>query len=161
LFADVLELVGDHPGFEVRVDKPAEVVIHTPKTPLQLVLRNLISNAMKHHDRAEGRINVFVDCNDGPLLEFRVQDDGPGIPEEFQDKIFQMFQALKPRDRVEGTGMGLALCRKLVLAHGGRLWVESSNGSRGTTFGFTWPTSWQPNPDGAMNPEQEPSADNS
>jgi signal transduction histidine kinase len=67
-----------------------------------------------------------------------VKDDGPGIPEQFHEQIFKMFQTLRPRDQVEGSGMGLALVRKHVDLRGGRLTVDSGEG-RGSTFRFTWP----------------------
>jgi len=105
--------------------------------PLQQILMNLISNAIKHHDKAQGCIEVSVeDCADRYV--FAVQDDGPGIAARFHDQIFKMFQTLRPRDQVEGSGMGLAMVRKHVELHGGTIGVESGQG-RGSIFRFTWP----------------------
>ena len=74
----------------------------------------------------------------GDCCEFSVSDDGPGIPRAFHDTVFQMFETLKRRDVVEGSGMGLALVKKIIETAGGRVWIEPSDG-RGTTVRFTWP----------------------
>lgn len=109
------------------------------RIPLEQVLRNLMSNAIKHHDQETGQITIDVDEHND-LLEFRVTDDGPGIPPRYHEKIFAMFQTLRPRDEVEGSGMGLALVKKVVEHHGGTISVESDPEiGRGTTFRFTWP----------------------
>ena len=112
-------------------------IFFTAKAPLELVLRNLINNAIKHHDLANGRIRITA-IDRGERVEFRVSDDGPGIPPEFHGRIFEMFQTLKPRDAVEGSGMGLAIVLKTVEFFGGQMRVESSTSTRGTTFVFTW-----------------------
>jgi signal transduction histidine kinase len=67
-----------------------------------------------------------------------VIDDGPGIPEEYRESIFEMFKTLKPRDEVEGSGMGLALVRKIVGRMGGRCGVDPA-AKRGSHFWFDWP----------------------
>jgi len=111
--------------------------IQVRRMPLQQVLVNLVSNALKHHDKREGCIEVSVEDR-GTRLEFAVRDDGPGIPAEFHEQIFKMFQTLKPRDQVEGSGMGLAMVRKYVELAGGKIALESAEG-QGSTFRFTWP----------------------
>lgn len=125
---------------------PAELTVHVTgdappiraaRVPLELVLRNLLANAAKHHDRPDGRVDVSIEA-DGEVLRIAVADDGPGIAPEYHERIFAMFQTLKPRDEVEGSGMGLAVVRKMAEAHGGRVRVESAG--RGATFTVTWPT---------------------
>ncbi len=74
----------------------------------------------------------------GAHFAFALKDDGPGIPPRHHEQIFEMFQTLKPRDRVEGSGMGLAMVRKNIEVFGGTLHLDSSEG-RGSTFRFTWP----------------------
>jgi len=133
---DVLRLVTPPQGFAVSYPTPLPVV-RTQKVPLETVLRNLISNAIKHHDRSDGQVAVAVQ-DLGEWLAFSVQDDGPGIAPEFHERIFEVFQTLKPHDQVEGSGMGLAIVKKLVESRGGTITVESCIG-QGATFHFTWP----------------------
>jgi len=72
-------------------------------------------------------------------FEFEVKDNGPGVPIEHQQRVFAMFQTLKPRDEIEGSGIGLALVKKAVESAGGTVTLES-DGQHGCTFRFTWPT---------------------
>ena len=138
LVRSVVELLNPPPGFVVNVaDGMPSLTTH--KTPLELVFRNLIDNAIKHHDRAEGRIEVSAAAL-GRLVEFTIGDDGPGIPPEYHERIFRMFQTLKPRDEVEGSGIGLAVVKKVVERQGGQVTLES-RGGRGAVFRFTWPNS--------------------
>ena len=74
----------------------------------------------------------------GEVAEFRVSDDGPGIPPQFHDRVFEIFQTLRSRDEVDSSGIGLSIVKKEVENHGGRIWIESAPPARGTTFVFTW-----------------------
>lgn len=133
---DLAALLGPPPTFRVEAG-PGLPVFETARSPLELVLRNLIGNAIKHHDRADGRVTVSArETADG--FEFAVADDGPGIPEDQREKVFAMFHTLRSRDEVEGTGIGLSLVRRLVERFGGRVWVDSE-AARGACFRFTWP----------------------
>ena len=136
LLDDIVRLVTPSQGFAVSIP-PVLPVLITSKVPLETVLRNLIHNAIKHHDRSDGQVQVTVQ-DLGDFYEFSVSDDGPGIPPKFHERIFQIFQTLKPRDQVEGSGMGLAIVKKAVEHYGGTVSV-TSDGQRGTTFAFTWP----------------------
>ncbi|MCB0085279.1 MAG: ATP-binding protein, partial [Caldilineaceae bacterium] len=107
------------------------------RIPLELTLRNLIGNAVKHHHRAEGKIKVTAK-DQGEFIEFTISDDGPGIAQEYHDRIFGMFQTLRSRDEVEGSGLGLAIVKKTIESRGGIIAVESQLG-KGATFRFTWP----------------------
>lgn len=133
---DVIELLAPSPGFTVMCEGPIET-IRTNRAPLYMVFENLIANGLKHHDRPEGRIVVSMKKANG-IAEFRVRDDGPGILPRFHDKIFVIFQTLASRDDVESSGIGLALVKKKVERHGGKIWVESAPPIRGSTFVFTW-----------------------
>lgn len=124
-------------SFKVTIIDPMPVLF-SPKTPLEQVFGNLISNASKHHDRASGTITVSA-RDKGDSYEFIVSDDGPGIPPEFHERVFEMFQTLQPRDKVDGSGMGMAIIKKLVEWRGGRVWIESVQGVRGTAIHFLWP----------------------
>jgi PAS domain S-box-containing protein len=133
---DVLVMLPRPEGFEVNVG-PGFAAIRVARMPLQQILMNLIGNAIKHHDKTTGRIEVTV-ADHGAHHAFAVKDDGPGIPTQFHGKIFKMFQTLKPRDQVEGSGMGLAIVRKQVELSGGSLSLQSSEGN-GSSFHFTLP----------------------
>lgn len=136
LIEDILSLLSPPPTFTIDV-APEFAAIHITRMPLQQVLYNLINNAIKHHDRDNGRITLKVERIPGQL-RFTVEDDGAGIPPEYQKKIFEMFSTLKPRDEVEGSGMGLAIVKKTVEYFGGKIEVSSGK-ERGAIFTFTWP----------------------
>ncbi len=108
------------------------------KIPLQQVLLNLIGNAIKHHDKEKGEITVSVEDADREIYKFIIKDDGPGIQKKFHEKVFEMFQTLQSRDKVEGSGMGLALVKKIVNSRGGEVYIQSGN-ECGTEVIFTWP----------------------
>lgn len=136
LVLDVVQLLAppEHIAVEIVGSLPT---IDTFRTPLEQVLRNLIGNAVKHHPGPAGRI--AVSCEDrGEHLVFSIEDDGEGIPEEYAARVFEMFQTLKPRDRVEGSGMGLAIVSRIVAWQDGRVWFESGADGRGTVFKFEW-----------------------
>jgi signal transduction histidine kinase len=116
----------------VQVDLP--VIVAEP-TPLRQVFQNLIGNAIKHG--GEG-VQIDIEAKDaGAFWEFSVTDNGPGVPAEFHERIWGIFQTLEARDRVEGTGIGLSLVKKLVEAQGGEVGITSSAGS-GARFWFLW-----------------------
>ncbi len=123
-----------------RIDvQCAAGAVLTWREPLAQVLRQLIDNAIKHNDHQPAQIEI--DCRlQRRSLQVRVIDDGPGIEPRYHKSIFHMFQTLQSRDRVEGSGMGLAIARKLVQSYGGRLIVESDPAKgRGSIFLVTWP----------------------
>ncbi|MDT0631088.1 PAS domain S-box protein [Rubrivirga litoralis] len=147
LTRDVVELVAPPGGFDVRLEG-AFPVVWTARAPLALVLRNLVGNAIKHHDRPDGRVTVSARTLGGGgagWAEFTVEDDGPGIAPEYRDRVFGLFQTLRPRDEVEGSGMGLAIVKKTVESRGGRIVVEAADGG-GARFRFTWPLTAIPHP---------------
>lgn len=128
---------------EARIDQPEILpeIVGDP-TLLTMLWQNLVGNALKfrHPDRAP---HVTVTCDPDPenpgMWRVAVADNGIGIPEEFTDKVFVIFQRLHSRDAYGGTGIGLALCKKIVEHHGGRIWIESRVGE-GTRFCFTLPS---------------------
>jgi len=136
LIDDLIAMIAPPDGFEVRTG-PGFADIRVCRMPLQHVLMNLIGNAIKHHDKKTGCIEVTVE-DSGDFYAFAVKDDGPGIPAQFHEQIFKMFQTLKPKDQVEGSGMGLALVKKYVELYGGKVSLESEEG-KGSAFRFTWP----------------------
>ena len=124
------------PGFVLEKDASLQAV-QVRQIPLEQVLQNLIGNAIKHHDRPIGHIAIGV-AEIHNRLQFSVTDDGPGIPEAYRESVFEMFSTLKPRDEMEGSGMGLALVRKLVRRFGGNCGVDAHTG-RGARVWFDWP----------------------
>lgn len=131
LIREVIEALEVPSGF--RIDVPTVLPRARGVTRLfQRVIQNLLSNAIKHHDRPHGSISVS--CTVGNQLEFSVVDDGPGVPPRYTEEIFGMFKRLSPG----GAGVGLALARRIVADHAGRIWVEPAE-PRGSKFTFTWP----------------------
>jgi PAS domain S-box-containing protein len=111
--------------------------IRAHESSIVQVFQNLISNAIKY--RGEGPLRIHVDAerhSDGWL--FSVSDNGIGIAPEYQERIFGVFKRLHGRE-IAGTGIGLAICRRMVEKYGGRIWVESPGEGKGSTFRFTIP----------------------
>jgi light-regulated signal transduction histidine kinase (bacteriophytochrome) len=126
------------PPDTVRVEATTPLpVLWGERTALQQVLLNLLGNAIKHGIGTDTRIEVRAAEQDDHW-QVTVQDNGPGVASQYHERIWGMFQTLQSRDRVEGTGIGLAVVRKIIQAHGGRTWVESEPGN-GAAFHFTWP----------------------
>lgn len=123
-------------GIVIEADPSLPTVVARRGLLLQ-VLHNLVGNAVKHHDGPPGLVRVGAGETE-EAWSFWVEDDGPGIDPQFHDRVFGMFRTLRRRDEVEGSGMGLALVRKIVEQEGGRIVIASGAG-RGTCFRFTWP----------------------
>jgi chemotaxis family two-component system sensor kinase Cph1 len=101
---------------------------------LQLVFHELLDNTLKFHNSAPPRIHVWATRQERSWC-FAVRDNGIGIDPQFYGKLFGFFKRLHHR-RYEGTGMGLAICKKIVERHGGKIWIEPTPGG-GTTLFFT------------------------
>jgi signal transduction histidine kinase len=111
--------------------------VYGSAVPLTHLFQNLISNALKYRSDRVPEITVSA-VEDGPFWRFSVRDNGIGIPAEFRTQIFGIFKRLHDRTSYPGTGIGLAICQKIVERYGGRIWVESEVGG-GSTFFFTLP----------------------
>ena len=138
LVREVIELLA--PPAEVTIDvAPQMPAFEAERVPLQQVFMNLIGNALKYACAERSDVVVTVDSRDlGEAFEFAISDNGPGIAPEYHERIWGIFQTLASRDKVEGTGIGLSVVKKIVESRGGRASLESSPG-QGTTFRFTWP----------------------
>ncbi len=131
-------------NLKVAIEESGATVIHEPlptvtADPVQLsqVFQNLIGNAIKFRSARPPRVETRAERQDGQWV-FMVRDNGIGIDSKFFDRIFNIFQRLHTRQEYPGTGMGLAICKKIIERHGGRIWVESRAGE-GSSFFFTLP----------------------
>ncbi|WP_160114529.1 YfiR/HmsC family protein [Aquimarina sp. AU474] len=120
-------------------------VVKGSEIELRLLLQNLISNGIKFRESdVEPKIDIscvkITDISEGPkeYWKFAVKDNGIGIPDEHRERIFAIFQRLHSREKFQGTGIGLAHCKKIVESHGGKIWLTSEFG-KGSTFYFTIP----------------------
>jgi PAS domain S-box-containing protein len=138
IFARIIDILDPPSHIQVRVEGELSMIVKA-SAQLEQVLRNLINNAIKHHDKEKGEV-VLSGKRVGDSVELVVRDDGPGILPQFHGKIFQLFQTLKRRDEVEGSGMGLALVKKLVEQQDSCITVHSQGDGTGAEFRFRWPT---------------------
>jgi PAS domain S-box-containing protein len=137
IFDRIIEVLSPPAHIQVRIEGELPVMV-TASAQLEQVLRNLINNAVKFHDKQSGEI-VLSAKRVGDFMEFVVCDDGPGILPQFHERIFQLFQTLKRRGEVESTGMGLAIVKKLVEQQNCCITVQSEGDGTGTQFRFQWP----------------------
>jgi light-regulated signal transduction histidine kinase (bacteriophytochrome) len=135
-------------NLRVAVEESRAVVTHdslpttmADRRQLGQLFQNLISNAIKFHGEEPPRVYVSAERRTGEWL-FSVRDNGIGVDPQYADRIFVIFQRLHNREEYPGTGIGLAICKKIVERHGGRIWVASQTGE-GTTFYFTLPMAGQ------------------
>lgn len=136
LIKGILDMLSPPPQFAITVaDKMP--VIEAEKIALEQVFSNLISNAIKYNKNPEPTISISC-ADEGNFYKFGVTDNGAGIEPEYHEKIFVIFQTLEARDKVESTGVGLAIVKKIIEEKGGHVWVESEKG-KGAAFYFTWP----------------------
>ena len=135
LVDDALGLVAVPDSFTVTVDVDVAPFVGSP-TPLETVVRNLLANAVKHHDRADGALVVRARAV-GQACRIEVIDNGPGIPVADHARVFRLFQTANARPSEHG-GLGLAVCRRLCDAHGATIEIDVAPG-RGSTFIVDWP----------------------
>ena len=122
---------------KIRVAESLPVIKNAEKQRIYQIFSNLLSNALKYNDKSVPEIEVG--CRDmGKHYLFYVRDNGIGFDMRYHDKIFEIFQRLHREDEYRGTGVGLAMVKKIVETYGGRIWAESEPG-RGSTFYFTLP----------------------
>jgi len=136
MLRETIDLLNPPAHIKVNVEAGMPVML-TKKPLLQQVFINLISNAIKYNDKAEGWVNVNVK-DIGNYYRFSVEDNGMGIDQAYHEKVFEIFQTLTSRDKVEGTGIGLSIIKKTVEDMGGVVVLKSEE-KKGAKFIFTWP----------------------
>ncbi len=125
----------DNEGGQVTRDRLPSVV--GDRSQLSQLLQNLIDNAVKYRGNDPPRVHVSAE-RDGQEWTFAVRDNGIGIDAKFHEQVFEVFRRLHTEKEYPGTGIGLAICRRIVQRHGGQMWLESAPG-KGSTFYFTIP----------------------
>ncbi len=135
LLKDIIESLAIPAHYSINIPDNLPY-LKTEKIALEQVFSNLISNAIKYNNSPEPRLEIEHKTIENQH-QFCVKDNGPGIESEFFDKIFVIFQTLQSRDKVESTGVGLAIVKKIIDEKGGKVWVESEKG-HGAGFYFTW-----------------------
>jgi hypothetical protein len=122
-----------------RITHESVPVVEADATQLVQLFQNLIANAIKFCSALPPQIHISAEKED-PYWVFSIRDNGIGLDPEFADRIFAIFQRLHSRKDYPGTGIGLAICKRIVERHGGTIWVTSAPGE-GSTFCFTLPAS--------------------
>ncbi len=139
LLRDIVRGIEVPPEFAIAFAPDLPTIV-TNATALEQVLANLIGNAVKHHHRRDGNVEITLDFPSADLCRFAVIDDGPGIPPEYHQKMFEIFKTFSKVTTADSTGIGLAIVKKIVELQGGTITFDSVV-DRGTNFGFTWPLS--------------------
>jgi PAS domain S-box-containing protein len=132
----VLETLSPSKKFQIKYPDNLPV-LYANKYLLQQIFLNLISNAIKYNDKEWGKIDITFEEHPEYFIFF-VQDNGPGIEEKYHEQIFEVFKKLQSTKKVEGSGLGLNIVKKIVAMIGGKVGVLSEK-DKGTTFYFTWP----------------------
>jgi len=140
LLIEMIKHIAPPPHIEIKVQAGLPTIVGE-KLKIFQVFQNLLDNAIKYNDKSHGVIEISCREHESSW-EFSVKDNGPGIPRHYQEKIFQLFQTLAPKDQSDSTGIGLSLIEKIVDNWGGRIRIESEPGC-GCNFLFTIPKTAQ------------------
>jgi chemotaxis family two-component system sensor kinase Cph1 len=133
--SDLQVAAGEHNAVIIKDPLPS---IYADQEQITKMFQNLLGNAIKFHKPGViPKVHVSAEQDKNTWI-FSVSDNGIGISQEYDDRIFKIFQRLHTRDEYPGTGIGLAICKRIAEQHGGTIWTESVCGS-GSTFYFTIP----------------------
>ena len=138
----ILDQIQVPTGFRILRDIRAPT-IRMGETDVLTLVSSLVSNAIKHHDRDTGTIRIATKEVDGRQV-LTIADDGPGIPRKYHEKVFEVMTTLKPRDQVEGSGMGLANVRKIAQIYGATIAWRPVAGDRGCRIDISFPVQKPP-----------------
>lgn len=136
MLSQIVDSIVPMEGFEVIIDDNLPVIV-SELILLQQVFSNLISNAVKYNDKPFGKIGCHYKSISG-FHQFSIKDNGPGIAEEYHNKVFKVFQTIEARDVKESTGIGLSIVKKIIEEIGGTIHIESQQ-NKGCSFIFTVP----------------------
>jgi signal transduction histidine kinase len=136
LVSDIIDSLAVPDNISITIENELPT-IELGQTQTIQIFQNLLSNAVKYMDKPQGCITIGCVEEDG-FWKFTIADNGPGIEEQYFEKIFKMFQTLSPRDEFESTGVGLTVVKKIIERCSGKIWVESEVG-QGSKFLFTLP----------------------
>lgn len=134
LLLEILDAIMPPDSFEISIQKQLPYLF-AEKVRMAQIFQNLINNAIKFNDKPKGTISIGCEPT-STHWQFFVSDNGPGINEVYQEKVFELFQTLESKDINESTGIGLSLVKKIVEDYGGQIWFKSTV-AKGTTFYFT------------------------
>jgi two-component system, LuxR family, sensor kinase FixL len=125
--------------FSIQIESDI-IGIYADQTQVIQIFTNLLSNAIKHNDKPQGKVRITArECETNKAwIEILVADNGPGIPMQYREKVFQVFQTLQARDKAENTGVGLAIVKKIIEKRGGKIEILDLD-VIGTTFKILWP----------------------
>ncbi|MFH2000544.1 MAG: hybrid sensor histidine kinase/response regulator [Planctomycetota bacterium] len=143
LVQSIIDMTDRPPDFTITLASSMPT-LRTAAAPLQQVLTNLISNAVRHHHKSRGRVEISYAETEG-FHQFSVSDDGPGIPHAYHEKVFDLLRTLRSRDEMNSSGIGLAIVKKLVESAGGWVEVRSVEGE-GASFIVFWPKEYGKKP---------------
>ncbi|MGA1823853.1 MAG: sensor histidine kinase [bacterium] len=136
LVKDVVDTIKPLGNITITIENKLPTIFSDP-IRISQVFQNLLSNAIKFSDKNKAEITIGCSNRD-KFWVFNVADNGPGIEKRYFNKIFKIFQTLNPRDKIESTGIGLSLVKKIVEKYGGSVWLESEKG-KGASFYFSLP----------------------
>ncbi len=134
LLTEIIQTIAPPTTFTIKIGSMP--ILNTCKQPLKQIFAHSIDNAIRHHPTKMGIVEISA-IDLGDRYEFAIADDGDGIEPQFHDRIYTIFQTLQPRDVQENIGAGLAIVKKIAIAQGGTIQLESAAGN-GAIFRFTW-----------------------
>jgi signal transduction histidine kinase len=136
-----INLLSVSPDKNIHFEIQNMPILRGHRTLVTQLFQNLINNGLKYNKNEQPKVNIGCEMNKRGVQQFYIKDNGIGIAPEHQERIFSMFHRLHNQTEYEGTGIGLAFCKRIVQIYGGTIWVESEEG-KGSTFLFSLPNAF-------------------